>query len=1126
LNAAGQPADAAERTAALQADQSFIVQAPAGSGKTELLIQRYLRLLSVVAEPEQILAITFTRKAAAEMRERIVEALERARRGEVPTEPHLQLGYELAQAAMARDAERGWGLAGQPGRLRIGTIDAVNTWLAGRSPWSAGRQAMNRVSDDPMALYREAARETLALLGEGGEESDALRALLEHCDNRAERVIGLLTNLLSSRDQWLRHLGTGQLGDDQRASLEAVLAVFIESYLSPAAAALSESLKTALTPLLAFAATRLAEKDSDKDVLSWQDADHFPAPVSDELTRWRGLAQSLLTQSGEWRKKVTVREGFPAKTAEKDQFMQVLAELTEDAELAAILHRLQALPEAAYSEQQWRILKDVVRVLPVAAAMLYQVFSARGETDFSQIAADALGSLSSEDEISELSLTLDYSLQHILLDEFQDTSLSQMDLLRGLTAGWQPGDGRSLFLVGDPMQSIYRFREAEVGIFLGIQANGIPGLPLKSLRLKTNFRSDPAIVDWVNATFGTLLPRHDDPGTGAVSFAASESFSSRGEAGVQWQLFAHGDRQGEARAIAERVVTCSTQWPEATIGILVRSRAHAAGIGALLRAAGIGYSAPDLELLGEEPVAQDLLALTRALLHRADRIAWLALLRAPWCGLTLADLHALASPEPEGDIWELALSAADSTQLSDEGRQRLAALCGSLEPWLARRGACALRELVEGAWLALGGPACMAADTDFTVADEFFDYLDEVDVGGDCADVAELLSGIEKRPVIWPAARDTRVQLMTIHKAKGLEFDTVLLAGLGYSTRSSDKPLLLWHETSTRDGQSELLLAPLNARGDDKDKLFEMLWALDRERDAHEHQRLLYVAATRARQRLCLFAALAVPENDDEEPKAKAGSSLRALWPAVEATITQQLADEPLTRHEMPVGTNWWVSPLRRLPANWLSPLAGVNCEWQAATETAAEGEAPESAVARHVGTVVHRWLEEMALVGLDEFDTARITSLQPVFQRQLMALGTRADALVKAGARVAEALLNTLADQDGRWLLAGDHQQADAELCLSLETAAGDCKELRLDRSFIDADGQRWVVDYKTSQPGEEHVENFVQRECAHYREQLQSYRQALEALDDKPVRVALYFPLLGRLETVVLAQGSRASE
>jgi len=1126
LNASRQPADAAERAAALQADQSFIVQAPAGSGKTELLIQRYLRMLSVVAEPEQILAITFTRKAAAEMRERIVEALERARRGEVPAAPHLQLGYELARAAMARDAERDWGLAEQPGRLRIGTIDAVNTWLAGRSPWSAGRQALNRVSDDPMALYREAARETLALLGEGGEESDALRALLEHCDNRAERVIGLLTNLLSRRDQWLRHLGTGQLADTQRAPLQAVLAGFIESYLSPVAAALSESLQAALTPLLAFAATNLAKKDSDKDVLSWQKAEAFPAPVSQELTRWRGLAQSLLTQSGEWRKTVTVREGFPAKTTEKDQFMQVLAELAEDAELATVLHRLQSLPEAAYNDQQWRILKDVVRVLPVAAAMLYQVFSARGETDFSQIAADALGSLSSEDEISELSLALDYSLQHILLDEFQDTSLSQMDLLRGLTAGWQPGDGRSLFLVGDPMQSIYRFREAEVGIFLGIQANGIPGLPLKPLRLKTNFRSDPVIVDWVNETFGSLLPRIDDPGTGAVSFAPSESFSSQGEASVQWQLFAHGDRQGEARAIAETVVRCSTQWPEATIGILVRSRAHAAGIGTLLRAAGIGYSAPDLELLAEEPVAQDLLALTRALLHRADRIAWLALLRAPWCGLTLADLHALASAEPDGDIWELARSADESTGLSEEGRQRLAAVCYTLEPWLARRGACALRELIEGAWLALGGPACMAADTDFTVADEFFDYLDEVEVGGDCGDVVELLAGIEKRPVIWPDARDTRVQLMTIHKAKGLEFDTVLLAGLGYSTRNSDKPLLLWHEITTRDGRSELLLAPLNARGDDKDKLFEMLWALDRERDAHEHQRLLYVAATRARQRLCLFAALAIPEQDDGEATAKAGSSLRALWPAVELAVKQQLADKPLARHAAPVGTNWWSSPLRRLPAGWVSPLAGVDCDWQTATETTASGDAQESAVARHVGTVVHRWLEAMTLAGLAGFDAARIASLQPVFERQLLALGMRTDTLATAAARVTEALLKTLADPDGRWLLAGDHRQADAELCLSQETAAGEFKELRLDRSFIDADGQRWVVDYKTSQPGEEGLENFVQRECAKYREQLQSYRQALEALDDKPVQAALYFPMLGRLASISLKDGGQASE
>ena len=129
--------DSRIRQRALQPDQSFLIQAPAGSGKTELLIQRYLRLLAVVKNPEEILAITFTRKAGAEMRGRIISALDSARAGAAPKEAHLQIGYGLAMAAIERDRELDWQLRRQPTRLRIGTIDAVNSRLSRRAPLQA-----------------------------------------------------------------------------------------------------------------------------------------------------------------------------------------------------------------------------------------------------------------------------------------------------------------------------------------------------------------------------------------------------------------------------------------------------------------------------------------------------------------------------------------------------------------------------------------------------------------------------------------------------------------------------------------------------------------------------------------------------------------------------------------------------------------------------------------------------------------------------------------------------------------------------------------------------------------------------------------------------------------------------
>src|SRR4029078_11792502 len=118
--------------------------------------------------------------------------------------------------------------------------------------------------------------------------------------------------------------------------------------------------------------------------------------------------------------------------------------------------------------------------------------------------------LGDEDNPTDLALALDMRLQHILVDEFQDTSITQMKLLQMLTAGWLPDDGRTLFCVGDPMQSIYRFRQAEIGLFLAGQQNRLFNVPMQALRLQTNFRSTQPVVQWINEQFPFVLPALND----------------------------------------------------------------------------------------------------------------------------------------------------------------------------------------------------------------------------------------------------------------------------------------------------------------------------------------------------------------------------------------------------------------------------------------------------------------------------------------------------------------------------------------------------------------------------------------------------------------------------------------
>src|SRR5207249_4707245 len=162
----------------------------------------------------------------------------------------------------------------------------------------------------------------------------------------------------------------------------------------------------------------------------------------------------------------------------------LLAELSAVTDLPDALAAIRELPPPCYTDAQWQALRALIESLHLAVAQLVLVFTEDGREDFTEAARRALEALGAEEAPSDLAL--DYRIRHILIDEFQDTSRSQFELLKRLTAGWEPGDGRTLFAVGDPMQSIYRFREADVGLFLQARAEGIGALRPASLKLSVN----------------------------------------------------------------------------------------------------------------------------------------------------------------------------------------------------------------------------------------------------------------------------------------------------------------------------------------------------------------------------------------------------------------------------------------------------------------------------------------------------------------------------------------------------------------------------------------------------------------------------------------------------------------
>ena len=804
------------RAQAVGSDASVLVQAPAGSGKTTLLTQRYLRLLARVDAPERILALTFTRLAAHEMRERVLAALLAARASEAPPQMNRDT-WKLAVAARRHLAKRNIDVESQPSRLRIETIDAFNAWLAGQLPIAAGVGVGLRVLSESRSSYEEAARRCLA-----HEAADvfgaAVERVLELDDQRWRKLVKLIADLLPSRDRWLPLLAgrleaTAALDHAQlsrvRRQFDEDLQLLVSRALRRAEELLGAEKLGSLAPLLAGAASHLAAQQPEMQ--EWLlDGTPLRGDARD-LTRWRCLAKLLLTEGGTLRKRLTVAEGFPQGSPHKPLLMQLIEELDRDPRVRDLLVEVRTLPAPAYSDAQWERVREVAQVLVLAAAQLDAVFREQGAVDFPAISMAALRALGSDEAPTDLSLRLDYRLQHLLLDEFQDTSGAQLDLVRLLTAGWQAGDGRSVFCVGDPMQSIYGFRQAEVRAFLELADDGIGELRFDLQRLRSNFRSSQPLVDWINACFLQIMPRTDDRNRGAIAFRPSTALRADPSTSVPAVLAQGFDsRSAESAAIADMIVDALREQPQWRIAVLVRAKSHAREVASSLRRRGIAFRAVDIEPLQERAVVRDIIALAGALLHLGDRTAWFALLRAPWCGLTLADLLILSAAA--GPLWHLLGNEQTLTALSEDGRSRVLRVRNTLEAAFAVRTHSSLARWIESTWLCLGGASVAGSAEELALAQRAFERLRALEERG-LPDAAELSAAFGDLFAHYTApGTASAVEIMTIHKAKGLEFDMVVLPALERTVPSNQDQLLLSHQFA-RGGRDGMVMAARPAVG-------------------------------------------------------------------------------------------------------------------------------------------------------------------------------------------------------------------------------------------------------------------------------------------------------------------------
>ncbi len=1101
------PSDHAMRAAALDASRSFIVQAPAGSGKTELLTDRILALLARVRRPEEILAITFTRKAASEMHARVLAKLAAAR-GPCPAAAHERQSWMLASAALQQDAAQGWNLLQYPARLGIRTIDAFCSGLVRSMPWLSGTGGMPQLTDRPGRHYEAAALATLAMIGEDA----AVAHLLEHLDVNQNRAVTLMAEILGARDQWLPWLAHGADFEALSHNLDASIC----EALAQLSALMPAGWAAAVGPALGDAAATLAQDGKGRTVEVLLDWDGQPFGAGREsLPYWQALAAIVLTQGGALRKKVDRRVGFAPDSPFKATMMAWLGAMPADAPWVDALWRVTRIPAENYTAAQRTVIQNLLRVLLVLAAQLQLVFREAGEIDFIEMAQRARRALGEAESPSELMLRLDNALSHILLDEFQDTSQAQIDLLEALTAGWMPGDGRSLFLVGDPMQSIYRFREAEVGLFLTVREQGLGALPLEFLELNSNFRSHASLVDDINRFFATVFPQENNAGLGAIRYSPSTAYwQGRRQGRVQFHPVWHRKQTGARRhprldAIVDtHVVALAAQALEQNIdsahpvAILVRARTHLGKVVQRLQEHGLPCRAVELDSLDQRMLVLDLVQLARALAHPADRMAWLAVLRSPLCGMRLVVLHALFGRNHERLVPEVlrdwrAQGMPDLDVMTPQEIRILAQVAAALLDERNASGRLPFAARVEHCWQRLGGPALCADDADRADVEQVFGLIERLAPWGalNPAELEDSLADLRAASIDGGRA----VEVMTIHKAKGLEFETVILMGLEKPVMGDRQPLLRFEHSEGR-----LLLGPVKRSIDDANDPISAYIA-DREaaRAAYERERVLYVAMTRACRDLHIVARVAV--NEAGEAQAPSASTLLAcLWDGLPLTAVPSwdslcdLAD---------AGSGEQGARLLQQPVDALAPdAAAADLVPTVAVSTSgpaawtADGSAARE---RILGTVAHAWLERMGHDGPHAWPPARLAAMDAVFARQLSRAGMAAGALDAAVAVLRETLLATLSSERGRWLLSLGNQAYREWSLLGLDGRVS-IIDLAVSRE------QDWlVVDYKTGCPRDgESVTQFAQRMRALHADQLARYCRHVSALDGRPARAALFFP------------------
>ena len=830
--------DASARQFAVDPLNNVVLEASAGTGKTSVLVARYVNLLKAGVDPANILAITFTRKAAAEMRERIL--------------------HELRTAASRSEIDRArWvELRDRLGDIAISTIDAFCLSLLREFPLEADLDPGFDMADETEVprLVEVALDQTLRILTRLA---------------RTEPDVALV----------FAQLGISRTRDGLGALLGRRLVAW-----------------SALDRFLAKGPKDLTAKDVCRRAIDRLEAvlggipgganrflDEGPTGhpryqlLVRELRRLPGLRSAANAEVRAALDRVALHfltgEGNPRKSAHIQPYKapHYPSEAGGKRHRAAVIELGRAMESLLFEfnrDLNAVLARGIRRMFAVALEQYRRTLDDRSVLDFSDVLDRALELLRRMDEFSQSRFRLEARYHHVLVDEFQDTSRAQWELISLLIQSWGEGLGLSsqpsIFVVGDRKQSIYRFRDAESGVLHEaahfIQALRPAGNPRRSIA--RSFRAVPELLQFVNELFSEIAD--PQPGGGRFTYTEEDRFPPvEGPAGRRFTLGVIAAEEPEACAagvadeiarvlrddtVRDRKSGVARQAAPGDIAVLFRSRTSHREFERELERRGIpSYVYKGLGFFDADET-KDVMALIRYLADPASDLRAAAFLRSRFIRLSDRALSVLA-PRLAASLVSPAIDEAVIGRLDEEDRRVLDVARRFVPGWLAMVDRIPPAELLdtvlaESAYAyELRGPRQLQAwenlkkmrslvrriqNRGYATLPRIADHLDSLTAGDESNAVLEALDA---------------VNLMTVHASKGLEFPIVFVVNLAKGASGPPRPVRVIVDS---DEAPSVSIGPFVSEMDEA----------DREREKHETRRLLYVATTRARDRLYLSSAL------------------------------------------------------------------------------------------------------------------------------------------------------------------------------------------------------------------------------------------------------------------------------